>query len=528
MPIAGFHGHQTRAWADKLGLETETIHSLHREDNTVTAAPLEDAHFERQQVIDLCEQNLNFFAATAMPTVFEFDFPPILLAAWQLLCSNARQTVKRFPQIALGIPRAHAKTTLIKLYILYCVFFTKKRFILVICSTLPNAENILADVEDMLNEPNIIAIFGDWKIGLETNRNDLKKFGFRGRSIILGAIGQGGSLRGLNVKHARPDIMIFEDIQTKECSESQIQSSALERWMIGTAMKAKSPGGCVHIFVGNMYPGPNSILKKLKLNPQWVKFISGAILSDGTSLWPALHPLEDLVEELDNDISMGHPEIFFTEVLNDTEAGVNSRTDLSRIPAWPYTELDKPQGKFIIIDPSANKRGGDEAAIGRFEVYDNIPWLVEVKEENMSPGNTIRHALLWALEHKIKLVAVESTAYQYSLLYWSAQICEQLGITGITFVDVYSGSYSKNSRITDMLKALTSGETGLHTSVRQTVAHQIANWQPMRRENVDGILDLLTYAPKVLELYSSAIIADDTMEALEVEGVTVSAYNSPF
>jgi len=35
--------------------------------------------------------------------------------------------------------------------------------------------------------------------------------------------------------------MIFEDIQTRECADSKVESDKLERWMIGTAMKAKSP-----------------------------------------------------------------------------------------------------------------------------------------------------------------------------------------------------------------------------------------------------------------------------------------------
>ena len=61
---------------------------------------------------------------------------------------------------------------------------------------------------------------------------------------------------------------------------------------------------------------------------------------------------------------MGHPEIFFSEVLNDTEAGINSRTDLSLIKPWPWQEHELPQGKFIVIDPSNNKRGGDDVSIG--------------------------------------------------------------------------------------------------------------------------------------------------------------------
>ena len=283
MPIKGFTGQQTQGWAAKLGMDLDK--DFQEPSNTLglgegeVVEGVEDASFQRSEVIEAAKQSVNFLGALAMPTIFKYDFPPVLQAAWQILSEGAASGKQLFPQIALGIPRGHAKTTLIKLFILYCILFTQKKFILVLCSTANNAENIVADIADMLNEPNIKSMFGDWKLGLEINRQDLKKFSFRGRGISIGALGAGGNIRGLNIKHTRPDVMVFEDIQTKECSESQVQSQSLERWMIGTAMKSKSPAGCTFIFVGNMYPGPNAILKKLKSNPGWVKFISGAILA---------------------------------------------------------------------------------------------------------------------------------------------------------------------------------------------------------------------------------------------------------
>lgn len=514
-------------WAERLGIDFDQEQAARKVVDTDTY-DISDASFEREQVIYAARDDLNFLAALAMPTIFKFDFPTVLLAVWQLLGDSAGSLTKRFSQLALGIPRGHAKTTLMKLFILYCILFTKKQFILVISSTASNAENVIADVADMLDEGNIKTVFGDWHVSRDINRQDLKKFSFRGRTIILGAVGASGSIRGLNVKHVRPDVMIFEDIQTKECSESPQQSQALERWMIGTAMKAKSPSGCTTIFVGNMYPGPNSILKKLKDNPGWIKFISGAILADSTALWPALHSYEDLIAELDNDISMGHPEIFFSEVLNDTEAGINSRTDLSLIKPWAHENFETPQGKYIIIDPSNNKFKGDAMTIGRFEVYDGTPALVEIIEDNLSPGNTIRSALALALRNNIRLIAVESNAYQYTLLYWFGEICTQLGITGIEAVDVYSGSYSKNSRISNTLRELTSGEIELHDRVKAVVCNQIANWNPLKRDNEDGILDLLSYSRKVLELYGNSVIADDSILAIEGESAVVQEFNSPF
>jgi hypothetical protein len=512
----------TKDWMDKLGAQVDADASIDTE-----ASYVKEASYNKGQVVEAASKDVNMLAGLAIPTTFQFLFPKVLLAAWTLLVQCVAKK-KDFSQIALGIPRGHGKTTLLKLFILYCVLFTDRHFILVISSTATLAENIIADVSDMLNESNILRLFGDWKMGAELTRQDLKKFGFRGRNIIIAAIGAGGSLRGLNLKNERPDVMIFDDIQTRECADSQLQSSALEKWMVGTAMKAKSPHRCLFIFAGNMFPTPYSILKKLKSNPTWIKFISGAILADGTALWEELRSLESLLQEFDSDIAMGHPEIFFSEVLNDTEAGINTKVDYARIRAWPWQKDELPQGKFIIIDPSANKKGGDDVAIGYFEVYDGTPGMRDVIEEKLSPGNTVRRALLMALTHNCRLIAVESTAYQYSLLYWFGEISKQLGITGIEFVEVYSGSYSKNARITDMMKSLTSSGIDIHDSIRSQVTHQISNWNPLKRDNVDGILDLLAYAPRVLELYGSSIATDSSTEMLESTGAVVEEDNHAF
>lgn len=461
-----------------------------------------DNNYDRDAAVALAKTDANFLAGLAMPTVFKYFLPPVLLTVWSLIVA-ASHKVRDFSQFALAIPRGHGKTTLIKLYILYCILFTNKHFILVISATATLAENVIADVIDMLNEPNIIAIFGDWKLGCEKDTEPLKKFGFRGRNIILAGIGAGGSLRGLNLKNERPDVMIFEDVQTRECADSEVQSKALLQWMLGTAKKAKSPHGCCFVFLGNMYPTKHAILKKLKQNPKWIKFTSGAILADGTALWEELQPLQQLLDEFEDDLSMGHPEIFLAEVMNDDEATANNRVDLSAIKECQWTMEDLPQAKAIIIDPADDKSTSDDTSIGLIHLYDETPVLMTAKVGIMSPGETIKQALTMAVENNCSVIAVESNAYQRSLLYWFDVIANQVGITGIHFVEIYSGSAAKNTRIGEALRQLNNGEIMMSAMIRNLVIKQIVDWNPLKRDNVDGLLDLLAYMQKCVELYGS-------------------------
>lgn len=480
-----------------------------------------------EQIQELAKNDLDFLAAIVMPLIFTYCFPPVFKSVWAWLLSYVNQH-RTFPQLALGLPRGFGKSTLMKIFLIYCILFTDRKFILIVASIAKYAENILSDVMDMLEEPNIKAVFGDWKLGVEKDTQSLKKFGFRGRNIIIATVGAEGSVRGLNIKNERPDVMLMDDIQSKECSESIVQSESLENWLVSTLMKSKSPSGCMFLFVANMYPNKQSILRKLKTNHTWTKFIAGGILANGTSLWEELQPIKQLLAEFENDLAMGHPEAFYAEVLNDENASANNLIDLSKLPEVPYESGDIPAGNFIIIDPANDKVNSDEVSVGYFEIHDASPILMELEEGRFSPGETIRKALNFALTHNCRLIAVEANAYQYSLLYWFEFMCKQLGIVGIQAVPIYSGSRSKNARILEYFKAYAAGELFAIDEARLVLHMQITQFNPLKRDNTDGVLDLMTYAPRVVQEFAEFVISGNIIESQEYDAIEIPEHNSCF
>lgn len=331
--------------------------------------------------------------------------------------------------------------------------------------------------------------------------------------------------------------MVFDDIQSREDSESELLSNALENWMVTTAMKAKSPEGCMYLFIANMYPTKGSLLRRLKKNPNWVKFIVGGILTNGTSLWEELQPLQQLLREFQNDVASGHPEAFYAEVLNDENATVNNLIDLSKVPPYPYEDSEEVSaGSFIVVDPATDKAKADAVSIGVFKIIGGYPVCRHVLEGKLSPGDIIRESLKLAMRFGCTVVAFEATNFQYSLLYWWGQITEQHGISGIQAVDIYSGMSSKHSRIIKMFAQLLPGKNGdppeiiLHPETRAAVFTQVTQFNPLKRDNEDGILDLLTYAPKVVETYGHLIAFNSlaTVGELEEHEVIDEAEASPF
>lgn len=464
------------------------------------------AGFDRDAVLKLLRIDINFFASIFIPEVFKLQFPQIHKEIWELL-REFSQKPRTFFKIALGLPRGHAKTTLIKLFICYCICFTQRKFVLITCSKSDMAENILADVMEMLKSTNVVQIFGSWEISLTSAAGgkdtvNVKKFVFAGRSIVLAALGAGSSLRGLNIRNERPDVIICDDIQSAEDKDSKDVADKLLSWMLGTLFKSKSPTGCLYVYIGNMFSGPNCILAKLKKSKEWISFIVGALLANGSSIWPELHSPEDLIAELHHDMGMGKAGIFFAEVQNDPDAGITSSFDVNQVPECEFTDGDLITGGCIIIDLSGDKVKSDDASIGYFATIEGKQVMKDVVVGKWSPLQMIEAAMKMGYKWNCPYIFVESTAYQSSFLYWFNWICEQNNISGFQLFEIYPKGKKKVVRILKFFSQLLSGDILLAPEVRTQVLYQASQYKPQMRDNVDDILDLGGYLDIVLSDYA--------------------------
>ncbi len=475
---------------------------------TTDALPRE-VGVSRDEAVNASRLFLDFFAALCVPEVFKFNYPPIFKAIWQLLTTAALKPSGK-ERLAIGIPRGFGKTMVLKLFVAWCIVFTDRKFILIICNTAGLAENFIADVTDILSSLNFLRVFGDWRLTLEKDTQELKKFSFRGRPVILAGLGAGSSLRGLNIKFVRPDMILQDDMQSREEAASPVESMKSLSWMIGTLMKANDNQRCLHVFVGNMYPYEGSILRKLQVNPAWISFITGAILEDGQSLWPEMRSIDDILQELENDESLGHPEIFFSEVMNDPVAGSRAGIDFSKINVWRESdaELDNAPAGFVIIDPSLGQKKSDDVAVGACLVYNGEPVAVEIVAGKFNPAQTITEAFRLALKYKISAIIVESVGYQATLNFWANFIAQQKGLQGFRFLEINPQGEKKNPRIIAMLKQLTAAKDRIfiHPRVRAMVTHQITYFDPLKINNVDDILDILAYFYKVIAMHGHLLL----------------------
>lgn len=472
-------------------------------------------HFKADEVKSLMKADLNTFSSVVFPEGHLKDYSPLHCNIWQKM-TEAVLRGKGYERYAIALPRGHAKTQILKLLCVFVILFTDLNFIAVICNTATLAQNLITDVMGMLGSDNVLALFGDYSADMQEDSKEKRKFRFMGRSIIIKPLGAGSALRGLNIDNRRPELMICDDMQSIEEARSPEVSKNLMQWFLGTLLKARSYNRCVVVYVGNMYPDLeigergsgiySCILRNLQLNSEWLSWITGAILSDGTALWEEVISLETLLSDLAQDTSLGEAEIFYAEVLNDPRAGAGKHLDVSKIPPFPYTESDLVLGKYLLIDPSLGKKKSDAQIVGLFYVFDEKgPVLMELRNIQDSAPELVKAVLQWALEERVPLIVAEAAAYQETLVQWVDFMMNLLQLEGINVVPMHR-SGNKVSAILRYFKALMNGSSMVHRKARPLIEAQALTYVPTAAKNTDDMLDVGAMGERVflemVDLYS--------------------------
>lgn len=457
-------------------------------------------HVKLEEIKEAAREDFNTFAALVLGDEFHFDFPPEYIALAEKIIASSHEP-RDFSKFGVGLPRGFAKTTWAKILICYLLCFSTKRFIGIAAANETMATNVIGDIWNFLQAPNIKAIFGDCTADVIQNSKELKQFRFCNRTIVIAGVGANGSPRGWNINNSRPDFLLMDDVQTRDCAASDADTARLFTWIFATFLYTRSPFGCTTLFLGNMYPGKNSVLQKLSELKNWTTFIVGGILADGTSLWEELFPIKLLMDDYSDAVEAGREDIFLSEILNSNAALQKIPFTPDKFKPVPGLPDELPQAKFLIIDPSGEGKKSDATAIGLFYLWEGKPALRKIDTGSMSPKETILRALTLALNEGATVIAVENVSYQATLLFWFNEFCAQAGIEGLSLVPINPKGRSKPNRIKLGINQIVAGEIFVYPEVQVPVYNEIKVYAPASKTNVDNILDIVAYAPDVVQEY---------------------------
>lgn len=235
-------------------------------------------------------KSLLAFAKIYMKHHLECDPSPAHIEIYRLLDNS---TVERGKKIGIAAPRDFGKSTTVTLiFILFCICYSKEKFIVILSNTASQANQVLDNIKKELTEnelirqdfPEVFESDGKFKL-LRWRQSDIIT---RNKVLIL-ALGSGQQIRGRRFGNDRPTLVVADDLESSENTFGMESRNKMKDWYEKSVLKVGSED-TNYIFIGNLYH-PYSLLSEFvspDMNPTWIKKVYSAIV-----VWPRRMDLWD-------------------------------------------------------------------------------------------------------------------------------------------------------------------------------------------------------------------------------------------
>jgi hypothetical protein len=347
----------------------------------------------RNERVYLCEQEFALFAMYYFAEFFTYTIPGFQWGLYRLLNQFTRGL---FAFLLLIMFRESAKTTITKIYIVYCIAYQKKRFINWDSFDKGNAEAALFDIVVWLQtNRKLIADFGqlyfeDPRLAkAHAHMKRINEFVTANR-VKVKAYSTQESTRGRIFGKFRPDLYVLDDFETMKTAESPVITSKIVKH-IDELKSGLSVDGQI-IFLCNFISDTGSVaMLKLEAeaNPDAYRVMDVPVWKDGEITWPDKYVATNeeaarmnaqipnrkehkvSLEQKKRDLNASGRKVFEAEMENDPEAAGELFFDRARIDrdiATAKVKLPiKTVGGFSIWEEYAAKyryAGGADTAKG--------------------------------------------------------------------------------------------------------------------------------------------------------------------
>ncbi|MFB0556052.1 MAG: phage terminase large subunit [Phycisphaerae bacterium] len=224
-------------------------------------------------------------------------------------------TKNRKARLAIAAPRGHAKSTIVSLvYVLWCVLYLKERLILIASNTEEQAKTLLKDIKDQLKSNHlIISDFPEICRGKKPtpwrdNRIQLPN------GAMIRVYGAGQTPRGVKNDKDRPGLIIADDLENEEQTQSEEQRDKLRSWFNKTLLNTGHPDTNV-VVIGTILH-QDSLLANLvdpDRNSGWngKKYKAVEKFSDNPQLWEKWSSIFCRREEHEGDTGPEAAKLYF-------------------------------------------------------------------------------------------------------------------------------------------------------------------------------------------------------------------------
>lgn len=386
----------------------------------------------------------------------------------------------------LGVPREHSKTTIIKLACVLFLRYSRLSFLAYISNTFGTALNAVKDIHAWFKSSQDQELYGPFVHEKASEQSGeylftiMTPYSDRPKAIIMKAFGVVTQIRGTVIKNKRPDLMVFDDVESRETADSPQLQLKLDTWCMGTAMKSMAKLGLV-IFIGNMM-ADTTLLARLSKEPEWGAVVFGSIIrgADGQlkPLWgpsanydpnePSTHgrwTLNALLEDYAKFRRLGTGHVWESEMMNLTAKDILGDS-LARAIRRVMPNPEEIEMGFITLDPAfGDKSWHDESALTvHVQLHgDQIPHVIDGRHGRWNEDQILDNLLDLSYRWGLATWMIESVAAQKLLISVFRLTLTVRGMSPETFLmlPLLAGKESKASRIWAFRSAVAVGSYGI-------------------------------------------------------------------
>lgn len=227
---------------------------------------------------DKCYRSTAAFASTFFPDRFSRKFDP---GHYEIFDALDDDSIKLLVILA---PRGVGKTSIASVaFPAKRLLFGQSKYVLYISSNFKYASKHTTNLRLQLEtNDELIGTFGVQK----TNQWSVEQFVLANGGYVEPR-GAEQNLRGGIYGHARPDLIILDDIESDETIRSEEQTKKINDWLHGAVMNAIDRGSDNWriVYIGTML-GENAVIANLIEDPAWRTIILELCGDDLKSKWP--------------------------------------------------------------------------------------------------------------------------------------------------------------------------------------------------------------------------------------------------
>jgi len=274
---------------------------------------------------------------------------------------------------AMALPRELGKTTYVwEITVTWNMLHRKYRYIVYIASSLDKGKKAFRNVKACIKgHPLVNSLF---EVGKNGDTADKLIYSINGEMYMIAVFGSSQNLRGEKFTHFRPDLIILDDIESKESVRSEDQRNKLMSWFQADIIPL---GKEARIFVMGTILHEDSLLNNLITNPpidpdtgkNWVTMKFAVTDDHGNSNWPEKYSDTWIENKRKSLIAQGQQSTWDNEYMNESVSRASRIFDPRQLRYYNEAQLQAAMlagmDILLIVDPGVKQEDKhDPSAIG--------------------------------------------------------------------------------------------------------------------------------------------------------------------